>query len=142
MKRFLLPALSIIAVLKTSGGGRTHKPNVVLIVLDTLRGDRLSCMGYNRPTTPHIDAIAAQGTLYTHAFSTCFWTLPAHASLFTGLHPLQAGATSETLHLPADNTTVAEALSGAGYRTAAYVCNSWVSKERGFSQGFGEYIEM
>ena len=142
MKRFLSAALSILAVLMTSCGGRTHKPNVVLIVLDTLRGDRLSCMGYNRPTTPHIDAIAAQGTLYTHAFSTCFWTLPAHASLFTGLHPLQAGATSETLHLPEDNTTVAEALSGAGYRTAAYVCNSWVSKERGFSQGFGEYIEM
>ena len=142
MKRFLSAALSILAVLMTSCGGRAHKPNVVLIVLDTLRGDRLSCMGYNRPTTPHIDAIAAQGTLYTHAFSTCFWTLPAHASLFTGLHPLQAGATSETLHLPADNTTVAEALSGAGYRTAAYVCNSWVSKERGFSQGFGEYIEM
>jgi len=84
MKRFLPAALSILAVLMTSCGGRAHKPNVVLIVLDTLRGDRLSCMGYNRPTTPHIDAIAAQGTLYTHAFSTCFWTLPAHASLFSG----------------------------------------------------------
>jgi arylsulfatase A-like enzyme len=87
------------------GCGRTRKPNVVLIVLDTLRGDRLSCMGYNRPTTPNIDALAEQGTLYTHAFSTCFWTLPSHASLFTGLHPLQAGATSETLHLPEQNTT-------------------------------------
>jgi arylsulfatase A-like enzyme len=99
-------------------------------------------MGYDRPTTPHIDAIAAQGTLYTHAFSTCFWTLPAHASLFTGLHPLQAGATSETLHLPENNTTIAEALGAVGYRTSAYVCNSWVSKERGFAQGFGEYTEM
>jgi len=134
----------IAAALFLGGCGRfsNHKPNVVLIVLDTLRGDRLSCMGYDRPTTPNIDAIAKQGTLYTHAFSTCFWTLPAHASIFTGLHPLQAGATSETLHLPEDNTTVAEALSGVGYRTAAYVCNSWVSKERGFSQGFGEYVEM
>ncbi|HKW13460.1 MAG TPA: sulfatase, partial [Candidatus Krumholzibacteria bacterium] len=88
------------------------------------------------------DAIAAQGTLYTHAFSSCFWTLPAHASLFTGLHPLQAGATSETLHLPEENTTIAEALSAVGYRTSAYVCNSWVSKERGFAQGFGEFTEM
>ncbi len=141
MKRFVV-ILGCLLVMFTTSCGRTQKPNVVLIVLDTLRGDRLSCMGYDRPTTPHIDAIAAQGTLYTHAFSTCFWTLPAHASLFTGLHPLQAGATSETLHLPADDTTVAEALSGVGYRTAAYVCNSWVSKERGFSQGFGEYTEM
>jgi len=141
MKRRVLIAVSALAVL-VSGCGRAHKPNVVLIVLDTLRGDRLSCMGYDRPTTPRIDAIAAQGALYTHAFSSCFWTLPAHASLFTGLHPLQAGATSETLHLPDDNTTIAEGLSAVGYRTAAYVCNSWVSKERGFGQGFGEYTEM
>jgi len=139
MKRLSLIAGFLLLVI---GCGRTHKPNVVLIVLDTLRGDRLSCMGYDRPTTPHIDAIAAQGTLYTHAFSTCFWTLPSHASLFTGLHPLQAGATSETLHLPDGNTTVAEALGAAGYRTAAVVCNGWVSKERGFGQGFGEFIEM
>src|SRR6185369_12086750 len=75
------PLLFATAVLLVLGGcGRTRKPNVVLIVLDTLRGDRLSCMGYNRPTTPNIDALAAQGTLYTHAFSTCFWTLPSHAS--------------------------------------------------------------
>lgn len=134
--------IAAIAIALFAGCGRTHKPNVVLIVLDTLRGDRLSCMGYNRPTTPHIDAIAAQGTLYTHAFSSCFWTLPAHASLFTGLHPLQAGATSETLHLPEEDMTVAEVLSAGGYRTAAFVCNSWVSKERGFGQGFSEFVEM
>ena len=125
-----------------SGCAHAPRPNVVLIVLDTLRGDRLSCMGYDRPTTPHIDAIAAQGALFTHAFSTCFWTLPSHASLFTGLHPLQAGATSETLHLPEGDNTLAEILGGAGYRTAGFVCNSWVSAERGFGQGFQEYIEM
>jgi arylsulfatase A-like enzyme len=136
---FILVAISVLLLL---GGCGARKPNVVLIVLDTLRGDRLTCMGYNRPTTPHIDAIAAEGTLYTHAFSTCFWTLPSHASLFTGLHPLQAGATSETLHLPEANTTIAEALGAAGYRTSAYVCNSWVSKERGFAQGFDEFTEM
>jgi arylsulfatase A-like enzyme len=136
----LVTAISVLLML--GGCGRTHKPNVVLIVLDTLRGDRLSCMGYDRPTTPNIDAIAAQGALYTHAFSTCFWTLPAHASLFTGFHPMQAGATSETLHLPEQNVTLAEALAANGYRTTAYVCNSWVSKERGFSQGFESYVEM
>ncbi len=125
-----------------SGCERAHKPNVVLLVLDTLRGDRLSCAGYGRETTPRIDALAARGAMYSRAFSTCFWTLPAHASLFTGLHPVQAGATSETLHLPDQNLTVAEALSDAGYRTAGFVCNSWVSKERGFGQGFQEFLEM
>jgi arylsulfatase A-like enzyme len=126
----------------TLGCGKGKQPNVVLIVLDTLRGDRLSCMGYERKTSPRIDALAAQGALFTRAFSTCFWTLPSHASIFTGLHPVQVGATSETLQLPGDAVTVAEALDGAGYRTAGFVCNSWVSKERGFAQGFQEFFEM
>src|SRR5688572_22187442 len=134
-------AACALAVL-LAGCSRAPKPNVVLIVLDTLRGDRLSCMGYGRPTTPRIDALAAQGALYTRAFATCFWTLPSHASLMTGLHPLQAGATSETLHFPDENVTLAEALGAAGYRTAGFVCNSWVSRERGFSQGFTEFLEM
>ncbi|HEX5133247.1 MAG TPA: sulfatase [Candidatus Krumholzibacteria bacterium] len=124
------------------GCAKAPSPNVVLIVLDTLRADRLSCMGYGRPTTPRIDALAATGTLYTNAFATCFWTLPSHASLFTGLHPVQAGATSETLHLPEENMTLAEVMSLAGYRTVGFVCNSWVSKERGFAQGFQEFVEM
>ena len=124
------------------GCGKAQKPNVVLIVLDTLRGDRLSCMGYDRPTSPHIDALASQGALFTRTFATCFWTLPSHASLLTGLHPVQAGATSETLHLPEENMTLAEALRLGGYRTVGFVCNSWVSGERGFGQGFEEFVEM
>ena len=140
MKRLLIMTLCAMSVL--SGCGKAKQPNVVVIVLDTLRGDRLSCAGYKRPTTPHIDALAAQGALYTHAYSTCFWTLPAHASLFTGLHPLQAGATSETLHLPYENKTLAEVLNDAGYHTGAFVCNSFVSDERGFAQGFQDFVEM
>lgn len=138
----VLALIVIVTCLALGGCGRAHKPNVVLIVLDTLRGDRLSCMGYQRPTTPRIDALAAQGTLYTRAFATCFWTLPSHASLFTGLHPIQAGATSETLHMPEGVTSVAEVLGDAGYRTVGFTCNSWVSKERGFAQGFEEFVEM
>ena len=134
--------IACATIIALSGCARAPKPNVVLIVLDTLRGDRLSCMGYDRPTTPRIDSLAAQGALYTHAFATCFWTLPSHASLFTGLHPLQVGATSETLHFPDENVTIAEALGAEGYRTAGFVCNSWVSRERGFSQGFTEFLEM
>lgn len=141
MSRRSLAVMLVLAGL-LSACARAPRPSVVLIVLDTMRGDRLSCAGYARPTTPRIDALAAQGVLYTRAFATCFWTLPSHASLFTGLHPLQAGATSETLHLPDANTTLAEALAAHGYRTAAFVCNSWVSRERGFGQGFGEFFEM
>ncbi len=121
---------------------KEKSPNVVLIVIDTCRADRLSCYGYSKKTTPNIDALAREGILYERAYATDFWTLPSHASLFTGLYPTQAGATSETNHLPPSNTTLAEILKKAGYDTAAFVCNAWISMERGFDQGFDEYLEM
>jgi len=121
---------------------RQPRPNVLLIVLDTARADHLSCYGYSRKTSPYIDTLGAEGIVYEFAYAPACWTLPSHASLFTGLEPLEAGATSETLHLPESNKTIAEMLSKAGYDTAAFVCNTWVSKERGFGQGFHEYYEM
>lgn len=116
-------------------------PNVLLVVLDTVRADALSCYGNPRQTTPHTDQLAADGVRFANAYSTCFWTLPAHASLFTGLYPSQASATSETNHLPQRLTTLAEHLEGEGYRTAAFVRNAWVSAERGFAQGFELFVE-
>lgn len=94
------------------------RPNVILIVLDTARADRFSCLGYERKTSPNIDGLASQGIVYERAYTTNFWTLPSHASLFTGLYPSQAGATSETLQLPLTNTTLAEMLKEASYDTA------------------------
>ncbi len=61
--------------------------NVVLIVADTVRADHLGAYGYGRPTSPRIDAFAGSATLYTRAFASAPWTLPTHASLFTGLDP-------------------------------------------------------
>ncbi|UCG15433.1 MAG: sulfatase [Phycisphaerales bacterium] len=117
-------------------------PNVLLISLDTARADFFSCYGHERATTPRIDALASEGTLYRSAYATNFWTLPSHASLLTGLYPGQAGATSETNHLPEAVTTLAERLGKAGYRTGAVVCNAWLSKANGFGQGFGDFVEM
>ena len=128
-----------------SGCGRQRRgkrPNVLLIVLDTARADRFSCMGYQRRTSPHIDTLALEGVVYERAYTTNFWTLPSHASLFTGLYSSQVGATSETLQLPFSAVTLAEILKEAGYDTAAFICNAWVSRERGFAQGFDEYHEM
>ena len=62
-------------------------PNVILIVLDSVRADHMSCYGYDRPTTPNIDRIAEDGIVYDRAYSASCWTLPSHASLFTGLYP-------------------------------------------------------
>lgn len=117
------------------------RPNVLLVVLDTVRADALSCYGNPRPTTPNIDELKVQGTLFENAYATCFWTLPSHASLFTGLYPSEAGATSETNYLPDRLTTLAERLSGAGYRSGAVVRNAWLSAERGFAQGFEDFFE-
>lgn len=122
-------------------GGRDSRPNVVLIVLDTTRADRLSCMGYHRPTTPHIDRLAAEGVVYERAYTTDFWTLPAHASLFTGLYPSQSHATRQTQHLPQANLTLAERFKQIGYDTSAFCDNPWISKDRGFDQGFDRFYE-
>ncbi len=126
----------------TSKWGKKRKPNVLLIVLDTARADRFSCLGYNRKTTPYIDSLALEGVIYDKAYSTSFWTLPSHASLFTGLYPRQAGATSETNYLPGSQPTVAKLFKENGYDTAAFSCNGWVSKERGFGRGFDQFHEI
>ncbi|MHC4127841.1 MAG: sulfatase family protein [Planctomycetota bacterium] len=118
------------------------RPNVLLVVLDTTRADYFSGNGHPKPTTPHVDALAAEGTRYTRAYATDFWTLPSHASLFTGLYPGEAGATAETNHLPERVVTLAERLQESGYDTGAVVCNVWISRERGFGQGFTDFAEM
>ncbi len=64
--------------------GTATRPNVILIVIDTLRADHLSAYGYGRKTSPNIDRLAAGGVLYEQSISASSWTLPAHASLFTG----------------------------------------------------------
>jgi arylsulfatase A-like enzyme len=116
-------------------------PNIVLVVLDTVRADALSCYGNPRQTTPRIDALARAGTRYTAAYATSFWTLPSHGSLLTGLYPSAAGSTSESNHLPAAATTLAERLGAAGWATGAVVRNAWLSSERGFDQGFAHWVE-
>jgi arylsulfatase A-like enzyme len=66
------------------------RPDILFLVLDTQRADRLSCYGYDQETSPHIDAIAAEGTRFSQAVSAAQWTVPSHASMFTG--PVSIGA--------------------------------------------------
>lgn len=138
--RFLQLLVAALLFACSASSGPT-KPNVVLVVLDTHRADILSSYGNSVPTTPHFDALAHQGVRFESAFTTDFWTLPAHASLFTGQYPSRHGATSETNVLSSQAETLAEVLRGAGYRTAAFVSNPWVSAERGFDQGFETFEE-
>ncbi|MCP4590440.1 MAG: sulfatase [bacterium] len=127
-------------------------PNVVVIVLDTLRADHLGCYGYTRDTSPRIDAWAKRSTLYRRAIATAPWTVPTHASLFTGLHPFEHGAhtyIADTNGAPDETvkplgehyTTLAEALRAGGYQTAAFVANAgYLSPAFQMDQGFDTYV--
>jgi arylsulfatase A-like enzyme len=138
--------LAVLLLVGSSIGGcsdsRQARPHVVLIVLDTARADFFSSYGFPDKTTPVFDRLASEGTRYSSAFSTSFWTLPGHASLFTGLYPSEAGATSETNRLPGEVSTIAELLREAGYRTLGSASNPWLTEERGFHQGFEDFREV
>jgi arylsulfatase A-like enzyme len=120
------------------------RPNILLIVLDTQRADHLSSYGYHRPTTPHLDALADGGVLFERAFSASSWTLPAHASLFTGLmvHEHGAGLGGRRV-LDSDYPTLAERLGREGYATGGFVANIfWTGRHTGLARGFLHYEDF
>lgn len=128
-------------VLSASLGGcgeRAAPParNVVLIVADTLRADRLGCYGYPRATSPTIDALAARGTLFERAHSQGCWTVPSMISMISGLYVTQDETT-----LPAP-TTLSEALSAAGIDTAAFLANEVLVTDRGFERGVAHFEDL
>ena len=120
-------------------------PNVLVIVVDTLRADHLSSYGYPRLTSPNIDRLAQQGILFENAISPCSWSLPSHVSLLTGLYLFQHGVTNVQPMSVLGSTepsfrgslTLGEALERRGYRTGAFSANrTWFSHDLGFGRGF------
>ena len=117
-------------------------PNIILIVMDAVRADHLSCYGYSRPTTPFLEALGADGIIFDRAFAAAPWTPPSHASLFTGTYPSQHGVdVDENLHLSGQHPTMAEILSRKGYATLAILPDAHLSEARGFARGFSEFVE-
>ncbi len=123
------------AATAASGGAR---PNVIVYLVDTLRADRLGCYGHSRPVSPRIDRFAAGATLFENARANAPWTLPAVASVMTGLWPPAHGVFEDSRRLAPEAVTLAEALSGAGYQTAAVVTNGFATGAYGLDQGFDE----
>jgi len=113
--------------------------NVLLIVIDTLRADRLSCYGYGRATTPAIDRLAARGRRFARAYATAPWTLPSTASLLTGLQPDVHGATGFLASVSPEARLLAEELADRGFETAAFIGNYFVQPLFGFERGFSSY---
>ncbi len=113
-----------------------NAPDVVVVVLDTVRADHMSAYGYDRATTPNFDALAADGLLFLEAVSPATWSLPSHASLFTGRFPSAHGAHDEHRYLDAGSATLAATLAAAGWDTRSFTANAWISDGLGMVRGF------
>lgn len=112
--------------------------NVVFIVMDTVRKDHLSVYGYDRPTTPALERFAEEARVFEQAVAPAPWTLPVHASLFTGQYPSQHGASQEQPYLES-SVTLAQTLSAQGYSTACYTSNTWITPYTKLTRGFDDH---
>jgi arylsulfatase A-like enzyme len=125
-------------------------PNVVLISIDTLRSDQLGSYGNRLGLTPHLDQLAAGGVMFEEAITAAPWTLPAMASVFTGLDPHHHGAGAITNRhdplgrsaVPPGSWTLATSLHDRGYRTHAIVTNPYLALRYGFGPGFDGYENL
>lgn len=116
--------------------------NFLLIVLDAVRKDHLSCYGHTRKTTPTLDRFAEDATRYTQGISTAPWTPPSHASIFTGQYPSRHRVYGSRAPIQDHSPVLAEELSSAGYATAGFSNSYHTSHDRGFDRGFDYYHDL
>ncbi len=128
-----------------------QKPNVLIVLIDALRADRLGIYGYQRDTSPNLDKLASQGWRFNAAIAQASWTKPSVASMITGLYVRQTSVSSGAWAqqgqqgavlvqaLAAQHLTLAEQLAAMGYETAAFGENHHLVPELGFSQGYLKY---
>lgn len=151
----IILSLSLLLCLKSSGQDEAKRRplDIVLITIDTLRPDHLSCYGYSRPTSPNIDRLAKDGVLFKYALATSSWTASSVASMLTSLHTAEHGVrngiyqveTKKTVYqevLIDDHYTLAEALKEMGYATFGIASNLHLTSEAGFAQGFDRYVAL
>jgi len=158
---FAAPAIALAAA--GCDRAREDLPNVLLVTWDTTRADHLSCYGHERETTPHLDRLAQDAVRYTHCYAVTSWTLPAHASLFTGKFPSAHGAMYDdegpleltqgikgnpawsaykARPLSDKEVTLAQVMRQGGYATGAVVAGPWMKRVFGLDVGFDEYDDQ
>lgn len=154
MKRPLRAALIAILLFtgcsKPEASAPAKKPNILFILIDTLRADHLGYAGYSRDTSPNIDALSKKSVRFMNAYAASSWTAPCVASIFTGLPPSVHGmmppnsrtkaADKFSFKLSGEIVTIADALQAAGYKTAAVTSNEWISEKFGYAQGFDYFF--
>lgn len=115
-------------------------PNIILVVLDTVRASNVSGYGYKRNTTPFLEEFGDQSINYTHAYSPAPWTTPSHASIFTGTYPITHQTNRQREVLTPDLPTLAELLQDSGYDTIGFSNNAHISPRFNFDRGFDQFI--
>jgi arylsulfatase A-like enzyme len=128
----------LVCALACAHCGRSERrpPNVLVVVIDTLRADRLGAYGNQRGLTPFLDTLARKGTLFEHAYAVSSWTIPSTASLFTSRYPTQHHVVTFGSVLAAEEVTLAERLRDAGWIAGGFSANPNLRADRGYAQGF------
>ena len=122
---------------------KDDRPNVIVYVVDCLRADHVGAYGYERPTTPAIDALAKDSVVLEDLTACAPWTKPSTACLFTSLLPIYHGARTVDDALAPERTTLAEAFAAAGYVTAAWVANPVIDPRLFlFNQGYDRWVDV
>ncbi|HEY8515802.1 MAG TPA: sulfatase-like hydrolase/transferase [Candidatus Binatia bacterium] len=139
--RRLLVALLVVPLLTgcQTTSATSGPPNVVLVSIDTLRPDHLGVYGYERTTSPNIDALARDGVVFENAVSPSSWTLPAHASMLTGVSPYRHGAVTSATPIRDDVPLLAELLRAHGFHTIGLINAPFVNRSYGFARGFERF---
>jgi arylsulfatase A-like enzyme len=152
-----LLALALLGALACScssdSRGPARPPHVLLVSIDTLRADHLSCHGYSRPTSPRLDALAASGARFERTFASSSWTLPSHMTIFTGLpvsgHGIcddrlwtRSDEAGEALAVPLAGTFLPEVLGAAGYACGGFYTWKYLEPRFGFGAGFDVYERL
>jgi len=113
-------------------------PNILWIIMDTTRVDHLSAYGYDRDTTPTLEKLASEGTLFERAYATAPWTVASHAGMFTGKYSSQHWCMHEHPYLEPTQQTIAGLLKDAGWETAIFAGNPWLDHYTGLIGGFSD----
>ena len=129
------------ASIHTGCGELRQKPNVVVLLVDTLRADHLKCYGYHRNTAPFLEGLARRGAIFTQCYAPSDYTPASTASLFTGQYPLAHGYLNSHYVLAEPHTTMAEIFQRQGYATAGFIANGLAGEKYQMHQGFDHYFE-
>lgn len=146
--RAILVGLAVAATACTSPAPPAKRPNVLVLVLDAVRGDRMGFAGYRRPTTPGLDALAGESVWFSDAFAAATWTKPSIAALMTGRYPSELGvldanfASGTAAGLDERFPLLAESFARAGWESFAVVNQVHISRQNGFARGFEPFLHF